>query len=86
MTTSPDTAEVYEVTIEGALGPLLLHALGPYVDVRTQRDWVLVTRRGPGAPQHGLIDVLAALEAEGCDVVDITVHPPERSTAPTGDA
>jgi hypothetical protein len=63
----------YELTIEGHLGPVLLHALGPGVSAARRDGSVLLTTLSGDGPDS-LVALLSALEAHGLEVWAVTVR------------
>lgn len=61
---------VYELTVAGALGPVLRSALAPCFVAQTEPQTVL---RANVHDDGDLIDLLRLLESRGLDVADIAV-------------
>lgn len=60
----------YELTVEGALGPVLRHALAPYATAVSEHQTVLCTGLGEDADLVDLVLMLASRGLEISDVVD----------------
>jgi hypothetical protein len=72
MTTNPalDTADdVYEVTLAGALGPVLSEAFKPWHASSAHVCTVVYTEL---SPEVDLVDLVAAMDAHGLEVEAIT--------------
>lgn len=65
----------YELTIDGRLGPVLLHALGPGLETRTGS---FTTLRAESASD--LASLLAALHAHGLRIESVFVVDPPATT------
>lgn len=60
----------YELTVVGALGPVLRHALAPYATATAEHQTVLRTELGDDADLVDLVLMLASRGLEIADVVD----------------
>jgi hypothetical protein len=69
---SPDWASgpaVYELTLAGAIGPMLRCALRPHEVARTQLCTIL---RARGSADGDLVDLMLLLESRGLQVEDVS--------------
>lgn len=58
----------YELTVVGALGPVLRKALGPCVAARCEQQTVLRTELGDDAD---LVDLVLMLASRGLEIADV---------------
>jgi hypothetical protein len=68
-------APTYDVTVRGALGPVLRNELGRSVDAISDPRTVLRLNADEGV---GLVGLLVALESSDADVVDVRAEPRRR--------
>ncbi len=78
MTGAPGLAPVYELTVDGTIGPVLRHALREVTAVRS-RSTVVVTRPVADSDVADLVDLVGALAAHGVEVESVVERPaPDR--------
>ena len=66
----PCQAPVYELTVVGALGPVLCSALRPYVSACSEMHTVI---RADAPGDTDLVDLVRLLESRGMDIATISL-------------
>ncbi|HSE10665.1 MAG TPA: hypothetical protein VLB29_18520 [Nocardioidaceae bacterium] len=68
MSVLESSSVVYELTVVGALGPALCHALTPFAHAISEAHTILRAELPDGLD---LVDLMGVMEAKGLDVVDV---------------